>query len=66
MSGVIISDIASDGRRTVTSVVSRRGSGRPDVEADRPERLRRGDVFGADESELGAGGLVWMRLISSI
>lgn len=54
MSGVIMSDIVNEGRRTVMSVVSRRGSGsgRPEVEADRPERLRR-----LGEEALGDGSV---------
>lgn len=65
MSGVIMSDIANDGRRTVISVVSRRGSGRgsPEVDAERPERLRRvtgeavGVGSGSNSGEV-AGGTV--------
>lgn len=55
MSGVIMSDIVNEGRRTVLSVVSRRGSGsgRPEVEADRPERLRRAD---GEALGVGSGG----------
>lgn len=59
ISGVIIRESASEGRRTVRSVVSSWGSG-PDVEAERPERLRRvaGKILGvgSDDEVLGATG----------